>query len=91
MKLFQEGNIFIAEGEDKDFGCCKCSHIIQKNEDGFHCLTIKGKNKNPAEYRIFCEACQNDWDKTNINTESRCHLDAIQNNGEHIHTRFIRK
>ena len=91
MRILQEGDLFVATGEDKDFGCCKCSHIIQINEDGFHCKTIKGKEGKQDFYRLFCEACQNKWNKTNINLEVACLIEQLENNGEHCHTRFTRK
>jgi hypothetical protein len=90
MKIWQEGEIFLAEGEDKDFGCCECSSIIQKREDGFHCHTNKRKDKDTI-YRIFCEACQNKWNKEKISDKKFCHLLQLGNEEEHCHTKFTRK
>jgi hypothetical protein len=79
VKVYQEGDVFVSSGDDKDFGCCRCSHIIQRKEAGFKCKD-----------RVFCEACQSDWNKENLSDNPPCHFDALRNSGEHEHIKFIR-
>jgi hypothetical protein len=87
LKIFQEGNVFSTNGADEDFGCCKCSSIIQKNESGFGCK-VMGKE------RIFCEACQNHENKDDYNNEKEkdcaCKIGLLKNR-EHYHIKFTRK
>lgn len=87
IRIWQEGDVFSAIGEDSDFSCCKCSHIVQPAESGFACKVHK-------EIRIFCEGCQNLENRDSYNNEpakdNLCKI-ALLRDQEHQHIRFTRK
>ena len=83
IQITQQGEVFAATGSDKEFGCSMCNARVRKGEACFICKVGK-------EVDVYCEACQDTWNKDAISNYKKCNLDLIRNK-EHSHIKVIRK
>ena len=83
IHVTQEGEIFTATGTDKEFSCGKCGTHLFKGDNGFICKVDKNID-------VYCEACQDSWNKGKMSDNKLCQLDIIRNK-RHDHIKVIRK
>jgi len=84
MRIRQEGDIFIAMGNEEEFICCICKNNIEVGAEAYLCKNIKGS-------RCYCRECQDEWNEKLI--EDLCCKHEIITNKEdgHHHVKFIRR